>query len=446
MKTVSKFLLRRPELGLALSFFIIILVGAILLTLPWMTRNDLSFLDALFTSTSATSVTGLIVIDTGQEFTMLGQIIIMVLMQLGILGIMGTASLFFLALRKKISVTGETFLKESLETDFRGEAIKMIRFILIAIFSIEIIGAAFLFLAWNQYFPNSGGALFSSLFHSISSFGNAGFSLFSDSLESFRGSTSINIIFGALIFVGGLGFLTLRELQRKFLSWFKGERVRISGYSKIIIFSSLALIILGATFFYFFEKENLSFLSLKELWLSSFFQSVTARTAGFNTVNIGGISNPTLSVLMFLMFVGGAPGSAAGGIKVISLALIIIFIITFFKRKEEPVIFKRVIPSVFLQKILVLVSVCLLIVLVGTLILLYTEKGQFEEILFEAVSAFGTVGLSMGLTSSLSTAGKIVIIILMYLGRIIPLGLALIGSKELIHSKVHFPEEKIYLG
>ena len=451
IKHFSRFLLRKPEAGLALSFFLIILIGTLLLSLPWATKNDISLLDALFTSTSATCVTGLIVKDTGQDFTLFGQIVIMILIQLGILEIMGFASLFFLALRERISITEETFLKESMEVEFRREAKKLLKFIFISILVIEAFGTIFLFWAWNENFPNTGQAFFSSLFHSVSAFCNAGFSLFSDSLEVFRGSTSINFIFGILIFLGSLGFLTIRELKQKFISLFKsrlspyGQRFRISFYSKIILIFVLGLVILGAALFYFFEKGNLSELDTKTLWLTAFFQSVT-RTAGFNTIDIGELSHPTLLVLMFLMFVGGAPGSAAGGIKVISLALIIIFIIVFFKRKEEATIFRHTISPIFFRKVLVLVSVCLIITLAGTLILLYTEKGQLEEILFEAISAFGTVGLSMGLTPSLSTAGKVVIIILMYLGRTTPLTLALIGARELIKAKVHFLDEKIYLG
>lgn len=445
MDDILKFLFKRPEITLFFSFFVIILIGTFLLMLPWATRNGISFLDALFTSTSATCVTGLIVKNTGLDFTLFGQVVILVLIQLGILEIMGFASLFFLVLRKKVGITEETFLKESLEIDFRKEAKELLKFIFLSIIFLEIIGTIFLFLVWNQHFPTVGQAFYSSLFHSVSAFSNAGFSLFSDNLEGFRNNFLINSIFGILIFLGSLGFLTIRELNQKFFSFFKRKKFKISFYSKIVLAFTFALIIFGAILFYFFEKENLTQLDTKTLWLVSFFQSVT-KTAGFNTVDIGELSNPTLLTMMFLMFIGGAPGSAAGGIKVISLALIIIFIIAFFKRKEEITIFRHTISPIFFRKILVLLSVCLIIVLAGTLILLYTEKGELEAILFEAISAFGTVGLSTGLTPNLSVTGKVVIIILMYLGRITPLTLALVGSHPLIKSKVHFLEEKIYLG
>ena len=442
---IYRFFLKNPEAGIALSFFVIILLGAFFLNLPWANHGNVSFLDAFFTSTSATCVTGLIVQDTGTSFTMFGHIVIMILIQLGVLEIIGAAALFFLALRKRAGIAGETFIKESLEVDFRKEAKEMVSFIFIAIFIFEALGAVFLFFAWNNYFPSLGEAAFSSLFHSISAFCNAGFSLFSDSLAGFHGDFLVNSIFCFLIFFGGLGFLTIRNLWQKAFLFIKKQKIKISFYSKATIIAALLLVFLGAFLFFVFEKDNLSSLSNGEIWIASFLQSIN-KTAGFNSVDMGGLSNPTIMVFLFLMFVGGAPTSATGGIKAIVLVLIIFFIASFFQGKEKVVFFRRSFSYSLFRKILVLITLCLFVILVGTTILLYTEQGEFSEILFEAVSAFGTVGWSMGLTPNLTGAGKVVIIILMYIGRIAPLAVAIIGSRRLLKEKVSFPEAKISLG
>ena len=217
-------------------------------------------------------------------------------------------------------------------------------------------------------------------------------------------------------------------------------------HSKLVLISTILLIFLGASLFYIFGRENLNFLTGKEMVLTSFFQSITARTAGFNTVNIGELSSPTLLLLMFLMFIGGAPGGTAGGIKVISLALIFLSIISFFKRKEEIVIFGRAIPRIYFRNVFILASIYLLFCLVIFLLMLYIEKGEFEKILFEVFSAIGTVGLSTGITPHLSVFGKILITISMFVGRLLPLSLAIIGSREILKAKIYFPEEKIVLG
>ena len=246
--------------------------------------------------------------------------------------------------------------------------------------------------------------------------------------------------------MGGIGFLVLRDVQHKITSFFKKEKAKWTLHSKLVLISTLLLIFLGASLFYVFERENLNFLTGKEMVLTSFFQSITARTAGFNTVNIGELSSPTLLLLIFLMFIGGVPGGTAGGIKVISLALIFLSIISFFKRKEEIVIFGRAIPRIYFRNVFILASVYLLFCLVIFLLMLYIEKGEFEKILFEVFSAIGTVGLSTGITPHLSVFGKILITISMFVGRLLPLSLAIIGSREILKAKIYFPEEKIVLG
>jgi len=444
-KSLPQFLVKRPITSLFLGFLITILIGTILLLLPWATHRGISFIDALFTATSATCVTGLVVKNTGIDFTLFGQIVILFLIQLGGLGIMTGAAFVFL-LFKRIGIRAGAGFKTVLEEEYISEVKKTIKFIILSTFILEIIGVIFLFFWWQGNFPDLGRAVFSSIFHSISAFCNAGFSLFKNSLENFRGDVFTNVIISSLIILGGIGFLVLRDVQHKITSFFKKEKAKWTLHSKLVLISTLLLIFLGAALFYIFERENLNFLTGKEMVLTSFFQSITARTAGFNTVNIGGLSSPTILLLMFLMFIGGAPGGTAGGIKVISLALIFLSIISFFKRKGEVEVFGRTIPKIKFRNVFILVSIYLSFCLVISILMLYTEKGDFEGILFEVFSATGTVGLSTGITPHLTGIGKILITLSMFVGRLLPLSLAIIGLRELIKPEINYLEEKVVLG
>jgi len=445
-KTFSQFLIQKPLTTLVLSFLIIILIGTILLKLPWSTFQDISFINALFTATSATCVTGLIVQDTGSDFTLFGQIVILLLIQLGGLGIMTGAAFVYLFFKKGIGIKAGSGLKTILGEEYITEVRSAIKFIVKTTLLIEAIGAILLFIWWRSIFLETSQLTFYSIFHSVSAFCNAGFSLFRNSLENFRGDIALNVVISLLIILGGIGSLVLRDFQKKRTSFFKKEKTRWTLHSKLVLISTLCLIFLGASLFYVFERENLDFLTGKEMVLTSFFQSITARTAGFNTVNIGKLTSPTLLLLTFLMFIGGAPAGTAGGIKVISLVLIFLSIISFFKRKEEISIFGRSLPKIYFRNVFILASVYLLFCLVIFSLLLYTEKGEFEKILFETFSAVGTVGLTTGITSQLSNTGKILITISMFVGRLLPLSLAILGSREIIKAKIAFPEEKIILG
>lgn len=445
MKSIFQFLIRKPVSGLLLVFFITILIGTALLKLPWATEQGISFIDALFTATSATTVTGLIVKSTSFDFTLFGQIVILFLIQIGGLGIIVGATFVFLFFKKEIGIGTGAGLKTILGEEHISEVKSIIKFIIKTTFLLQAIGAVLLFFWWRDIFPNFGQAIFNSIFHSISAFTNAGFSLFQNSLENFKGDIFINALFLILIILGGIGTPVLKDIQQKITSFFKKEKAKWTLHSKLVLILTFFLLFLGAFLFYIFEKENLSFLTEKEFILASFFQSITTK-AGFNTVSIGDLTSPTLLLLIFLMFVGGAPASVAGGIKVISLALIFLAIISFFAKKEEMVIFGRTIPRVYLRNVFILVSVYLFFCLVIFSLLLYIEKGNFEEILFETFSAMGTVGLSTGLTPYLSDLGKILITISMFIGRLLPISIAIIGLQWISKSEIRFPEEKIILG
>ncbi|TFG35824.1 MAG: hypothetical protein E4H47_00525, partial [Parcubacteria group bacterium] len=418
-----QFLLRKPVTVLLISFAIAIFLGALLLKFPFSTTRDISFLDALFTSVSAVCITGLTVTDTGTTFTLFGQIVILFLIQMGGLGIM-TAGAFVFLLLKKVGVRAGAGLKIILEEDYISGVKRATRFIIVSTLLIELIGAGLLFLEWKKTnLLDTGQLAFSALFHSISAFCNAGFSLFQDSLIGLRGDISTNLIFYSLIILGGIGFLVLEDVYRNLSFFFKNPRfhfkpdfhvhkkIKLSLHSKIVLISTLLIIIVGAFLFYLFEKENLSYLSQKELILSSFCQTITSRTAGFNTVDIGALARPTLVLLMFIMFVGAAPTSTAGGIKVTSLAIVFLSVVAFIKGKHDIIIFGRTIPRVQMKNVFILIASYLSFCLVIFFLMLYTEKGIFEQILFEIFSAMGTVGLSTGITAQLTGAGKVLIIL-----------------------------------
>lgn len=439
---IKFFFFSQPVLLLILSFLGLILIGTILLSLPFSTQNGISLIDALFTATSAACVTGLIVKDTFHDFTFFGQLSILLLIQFGGIGIL-TFGVFFL---KFLRLPEKFLIKEIYEVEFFSQLKKSLAQILIITFSVEAVGALVLYYLWKINFSSQLQALYFSIFHSISAFSNAGFSLFINNFENFSENLGINLTLAILIIIGGLGFFVLKDLLRKLLSFIKRKRIQLSLHSKIILTSSLLLIILGAILFGFFEKENLGEFSFRGKILIPLFQSITARTAGFNTINIGELTSPTLFLLMILMFIGGAPASTAGGIKVVTVVVLICFLISYLRRKEPLNLFKREVSLEIIKKATAITLFSIILVACIFLALLYTEKKEFKEVLFETISAFGTVGLSTGITSQLSLAGKILIIVLMLLGRIGPLSLVIICAKEIFRPKVRYPQGKIYLG
>lgn len=447
-----KFFWKNPPFALFFSFLISIFAGTILLILPWASAsgNWTSFVDALFTGTTGVCVTGLIVLDTATYWSRFGQTVIMVLMQLGGLGIMTAVAFSALLIGKKLLSSREEAMKNILDSTSSAEMKKKLYSIVLAMLAIELIGSLLLFACWAREFPSLGTALFYSSFHSISAFCNAGLSLFSDSLIGFRGNLQIVLVFGSLIILGGLGFTVLRDFWglTPFSKSQKGVKKRLNLHSKLVIVTTIILISLGALLFYSFEALNFKDLPWHEKILAPYFQSVTTRTAGFSTLNIGQLSSASKLLFMFLMFVGGGVGGTAGGIKVTTLALIVLMIWATFKGKENVEIFKRTIPWPTIKKAIVVASVSVMTVLVFSLILIHIENARFENVLFEVFSAFGTVGLSTGLTPTLSQAGKVLISILMLVGRIGPLALVLMLSKErgIPKKETPFLEEDVLVG
>src|SRR5665648_1064728 len=427
-----------PPQVLALGFLSAIAVGTILLILPAASsiQKSIGFINALFTATSATCVTGLIVLDTGKDFSTFGQSVILILLQCGGLGIMTMSTMLAFLVGKKISLKQRLIMQESLNQFSIGGLVRLAKYILIFTAAIEMIGATILFFCWQRtYSPLQ--ALGLAVFHSISAFCNAGFSLFSDSLIRYKGDLVINLTFIILIILGGIGFLVLLELFQY------GKTGTLSLHAKLALKISLILILIGFIIIFFVESNNpstLGNLSFSEKMFGSIFQSVTARTAGFNTIHIGNMQNATLFLIIILMFIGASPGSTGGGVKTTTFGLLILYVWSSLKGKEEIQVFKRRVSQDIIPKVLTVITLSLGLVITMTFLLSYVEGEDFIKVLFEVVSAFGTVGLSTGITSSLSIAGKIIIIITMFTGKIGPLVLILSLIQKREPEMIRYPE------
>jgi trk system potassium uptake protein TrkH len=433
----------KPAEVLALSFFAAIIVGTIFLSFPQATSSGkrLSFINALFTATSATCVTGLTVVDTGSTFSYFGKIVILFLIQIGGLGIMTMSTLFVLLIGKRVTLKERLVVQEALNHSTSEGVALLLKYVLILTFSVEGIGAVLLWCRWAGD-ETISHPLFYSVFHSVSAFCNSGFSLFRDSLINYRGDFLINSVVILLVIIGGLGFVVVSNL-----SGYRPKKGFLTLHTKLVVRVSLFLIILTAFFIFFMEKDNIfSGFTLKDRLLASCFQAITPRTAGFNTIPIGGMTSASLFFLILLMFVGASPGSTGGGIKTSTFGILLATICSMIRGKEEVTLFKKTVPREIVRKALAIFTVSLFLVLIFTLLLLITEKKEFGKVFFETVSAFGTVGLSTGITSQLSFIGRIIIIITMFIGRIGPLTLAIaIGQRE--HPAAYkYPEERIMVG
>ncbi len=417
-----------PGRLLAVSYILSILLGAFLLSTDIAVKGDtLSFLDALFTATSAQCVTGLTIVDIGKTFTLFGQLVILFLIQIGGLGIMTFSIYLFLFFKQSISGNERLVIEETLTYQTRTGSFKaMINRIIKMTLMIEGIGALILSLTFVKEMGFLKG-IYYAVFHSVSAFCNAGFSLFPDSLSQYRGNISVNLVMSSLIIIGGIGFLVIIEVYEMLLHRQGKGRMKFSLHSKIVLITSALLILFGFVFFWILENDNcMATFSFKEKFLSSFFQSVSSRTAGFSTVNIPLLRAPTLLILIFLMFIGASPGSAGGGVKTTTLALLFLILFNRLKGNSSVNVFKRTISHESISKALSLLVIAIAILTTAVIFLLIFQttdtahemKREFLNYTFESVSAIATVGLSTGTTASLNPEGKIIIIMLMFLGRV----------------------------
>jgi trk system potassium uptake protein TrkH len=440
---------------LIFSFLSIILAGTVLLMLPHAVHGDsLSFIDALFTSTSATCVTGLIVVDTGSRFTLFGQIIILLLIQLGGLGIMTFSTFFIFLIIGKFSLSDRDVIQETLTQSPIKNITGLLKTIFIFTISIEVIGGLLLTLCFLDQMPLKKASYY-GIFHSISAFCNAGFSLLPNSFVDYQGTWSINLILMVLIVLGGIGFVVLNEFKRFLFKKEKQFRSSFSFHSKIALIITSILIVTGALIIYLFEHHNvLANKPVQTKLLIALFQSVTSRTTGFNTVDISSLTNASLFFIIILMFIGASPGSCGGGIKTTTAGVVFAMLVARFQNRDEVNIANRRIPNNIVSKAISVTFLSIVIIMLLTTLIVEVERagishqesrGLFLELLFEVVSAFGTVGLSTGLTSGLSAAGKFIIILAMFVGRLGPLTIALaIGKKE--YPRFKYAQENLLVG
>jgi trk system potassium uptake protein TrkH len=441
-----------PAQVIVLGFVGMILIGTLLLSLPFVASEGrmLRPMDALFTATSAICVTGLIVQDTAKDFTLFGQVIILFLIQVGGFGYMTIATILLVLLGKRIGMRERLAIQEALNT-FTMEG--LIRFVFGLIGFTLVIEAAGVVILTLRFLKDTDvpHALFSGIFHAVSAFNNAGFSVFSTSLIEYRTDPVINLTITALAVMGGLGFLVYQDVYR----FLRRETFRITVHTKMVLVASLFLLLAGMGGIFMLEAGNPATLQTagagERLWVS-FFHSAVARTAGFNTVDIGTLLNPTLYLLIILMFIGGSPGSTAGGIKTTTFSLLVSMLWSTFRGHMEVTVFHRRIPPYLISNAFYLASLAMIFVTGTTLVLLYSEGRSFEHVLFEVVSATATVGLSVGdgatrsLSALFSDFGKAVITFCMLAGRIGPLMVGLSASERVRHERFRYPEEKVMIG
>ena len=456
---------RNPTQSLIASFLVLIFTGAGLLMLPRASapeRESLSFVDALFTATSATCVTGLIVKDTGQDFSIMGQVVILTLIQLGGLGIVVFGAVFALLLGQALSVRESVAMQDLLSASTISRIGKMIAFIFVGTILIEAVGAISVFGMWTGTIQHRW---FCSIFHSISAFCNAGFSLFSRSFIDYNRCWQVYVVVCPLIILGGLGFSVLYDMsnitadrvkrffKKRFIKQYRfsmeaPKRMRLQ--TKIVLSISAILIFLGMLAILLLERyASQSNPVQKTGILGALFQSITARTAGFNTVDISAMSVSSKFILILLMFIGGSPGSTAGGIKTVTLAVVIMTAIAALRKRQEVEMFKRSIRTVIVGRAITITLLFVVVLFGATLALSITENSNgfnMSDIMFEASSALGTVGLTTGITPSLTTAGKLIIIAVMLIGRLGPLTLLAALTFNLKPVRYNYPTEAIIVG
>tara|TARA_Y100001956_G_scaffold82310_1_gene102689 strand:+ start:626 stop:1993 length:1368 start_codon:yes stop_codon:yes gene_type:complete len=405
-----------------LSFLGVLIPSAILLTLPVFSVTGLSITDALFTATSAISVTGLGVVDTGQHFTLAGKVLLMFLMQIGGLGQMTLSAVLLYMFGVRLSLKQQALAKDALGQDRRVNLRKLVKKIIIFAFIAEAMGFVVLAFRWVPEMGWSTG-LFYALFHSISAFNNAGFALFSDSMMSFVDDPLVIFTLASLFIFGGLGFTVIGDLS---VNWKKGFRY-LQLHTKIMLVATPALLAIGTIMFWLLERHNPSTMANLETsgqWLAAFFQSASARTAGFNSVDLAQYTQPALLVMIILMLIGAGSTSTGGGIKVSTFAVAFVATWTFLRQKKHVVMFKRTVDWTVVTKSLAIIVVSGAILTAAMFALMLTERASFDKVMFETISAFATVGLTAGLTAELSEPGKYIMIVVMIIGRIGPLTLA----------------------
>jgi trk system potassium uptake protein TrkH len=436
-----------------ISFAGIIGFGTALLMQPAATvaGRHTDLIGALFTATSATCVTGLTVYDTATHFTLFGQAVILALIQVGGLGIMTFSMSLALLMRRGISMKNQSIMQDVLDQDTVISMHRLVKFIIIMTFLLEAAGATVLFFSFLPAFDSTGQAVWAAVFHSVSAFCNAGFSTFSDNLTGFKYNLPVNAVIGTLIVLGGIGFVVIGDFYQALKNKLKrrhGPKHKFRIQSRLALGWTGGLILFGTLLIYWLEhKHQMANMRYDQALLVSLFQSITTRTAGFNTCNISALQPATLFLMIILMFIGACPGGTGGGIKTTTPAVIWAMIRAGFNHREESELYRHTIPVEVIQKAVMALCSSLLLVCGATILLAVFEQKPFMDVLFETVSAFGTVGLSTGLTPELSDPGRILISLLMFIGRLGPLTIGFAFMLRNIRpAKYSYAEERIMIG
>jgi trk system potassium uptake protein TrkH len=452
----SRVLKAHPATLVLASFLLVIAVGTLMLKLPISTKTGyIAWVDSLFTVTYAVCVTGLVVVDTGTYFTVFGQWVILVLIQIGGLGVMTISVAMFRLIGRSISFRHRMVMQDLFAHTPREDIFGLVKSIILLTLSAEVLGAALLTIHWSRELPFLS-AVYTAIFHSVSAFCNAGFSLYPQSMVGYTNSVLLNAVVCSLIVVGGIGFPVLYDLQC-WIKYQKSKRCRLSIQTKTVLLTTLVLIVAGALMFAFLEHRSLSMSqSVSHRILVPLFQSITCRTAGFNTVDIASLREATLAMMIFLMFFGASPGSCGGGVKTTTLALLAAFTVSRVRRRRRVNIFKKSIPAETVTRSVSLVLISIGIIGIVLFMLLVGDPatgrnaagphGSFLAYLFETVSAFGTVGLSMGVTPDLSVWGKCWIILMMIIGRVGVLTFSYIIVGTGTANGVEYSEENLMVG
>ena len=439
-----------PAQVLAVSFIALIAVGTLLLTLPWAAQGTrLSIIDAFFTATSAVCVTGLIVVDTPNALSIFGQVVVLLLIQIGGLGYMAITTVVGVALGRQLSMQERLTLSEAFNVQTMDGLVRFVFTVLKLTLAFEAAGAVLLTARWTPEFGLPTAAYY-GIFHAVSAFNNAGFALFPDSLIGFRGDWVVNLVISALVITGGLGFVVLTEIG------LRRKKRRFSVHTRLVLLVTTGLLAGATALVALIEWTNprtLGPLGTGEALMAAWFQAMTPRTAGFNSIDISALAPATLFMMMVLMFIGGAPGGTAGGVKITTFSITAASLWAMVRGDQDTTLLRRRLTSSTVARAF---SICLLAFLAVNLvagILLLTEGRDLLPTLFEATSAFGTVGLSMSetgevvsLSSGFSVIGKLLICVLMFVGRVGPLTLAVAVAHRRSQDSIRYPEGKILIG
>jgi len=432
-----------------LSFLLLIVGGALLLMTPKATVGGIAPVDAVFTATSAICVTGLTVVDTGAHFTRFGQAVILGLIQIGGLGLITLTAFFAVAVRSSLGLRESLALRGMIAYQGVGRMARTLRSVIGITALVEAAGALLLFAATRGDFATTRAAVWTSVFHSISAFCNAGFSLHSANLEQYASDAAVVFTVTTLIIVGGLGFpVIMNALGYRVLAEHPSRcRARWGLHARIVLVTTAVLLVTGTLAFFLLERNGaLAGQPVGRQLLASYFGSVTARTAGFNTIRTAFLSLPTLFMLTVLMFIGGSPGGTAGGVKTSTVGVVLSTISALFRGRGRVEIMGRRIPDQVVNEALVVVAAAIVVVSTGTFFLLVSDGAALSDTLFEVVSAFGTVGLSTGITPLLTSAGKIALALVMLIGRIGPLTLVLAIGQRQVKQTYDYPEETVLVS